>query len=248
MIKDIKQYDALIVGGGIAGIEAALTMGDANYKVLLVEKSPSVGGVMALLSKVFPTLDCSACIATPKMCSTLYHPNIDLMLYSEIQEIHKLSEANFEATIVKKPKYVNWDDCTGCSKCEMVCPVIVPDEYQNNMRGRKAAYIAFDIAVPKKCVIDIDNCIFCGACEKVCPTSAINFLQLPELVTITARSIILATGFKLFDPTSLPQFGYGKSKNVITAMQMDRLLAPTRPYNALVRPGDGKEPSKIAYR
>ena len=247
MINNIKQYDALIIGGGIAGIEAALTMGDANYKVLLVDKSPSVGGVMALLSKVFPTLDCSSCIATPKMASTLYHPNIDLMLYSEIQEIRKMSEAHFEATIIKKPKYVNWDDCTGCSQCEMACPVIVKDEYQYGMRGRKAAYIAFDIAVPKKCVIDIDNCTFCGACERVCPTSAINFLQIPELVTITARSVIIATGFNLFDPSVLPQFGYGKSQNIITAMQMDRLLAPTRPYNAVLRPSDGKEPSKIAY-
>ena len=247
MTEDYEEYDTLIIGAGIAGIEAALTLGDAGRNVLLVDKSPTVGGIMAQLSKVFPTLDCSACIATPKMASAVYHPNITLSVYSEIEEVLKHDEADFRARIIQKPKYVEWDDCTGCSLCEMECPVIVSDEFQHHMRGRKAVYIAFDIAVPKKSVIDIDNCIFCGQCEKVCPTSAINFLQKPVTKNVRVKSVLLATGFELFDATLKPEFGFNQSKNIITAMQMDRLLAPTRPYNAVLRPSDGKEPGKIAY-
>ena len=247
MSENIEEFDTLIIGAGIAGIEAALTLGDAGRNVLLVEESPTVGGKMAQLSKVFPTLDCSACIATPKMASVVYHPNVTLLSYSEIEEVLKHDEADFSAKILLKPKYVEWDDCTGCSLCEMACPVIVGDEYQYDMRGRKAIYIAFDIAVPKKTIVDIDNCIFCGACERACPTSAINFLQKPEIKNVRVKSVLLTTGFELFDASLKPNFGYEKSKNIITAMQMDRLLAPTRPYNAVLRPSDGKEPGKIAY-
>lgn len=247
MSENYEEYDTLIIGAGIAGIEAALTLGDAGRNVLLVEESPTVGGKMAQLSKVFPTLDCSACIATPKMASAYYHPKVTLLAYSSIEEVLKHNEGDFSAKITLKPRYVEWDDCTGCSLCEMACPVIVSDEYQYHMRGRKAVYIAFDIAVPKKSVIDIDNCIFCGACEKACPTNAINFLQKPVSKNVRVKSVLLTTGFELFDATMKADFGYGKSKNIITAMQMDRLLAPTRPYNTVQRPSDGKEPGKIAY-
>ena len=247
MTSDYEEYDTLIIGAGIAGIEAALTLGDAGKKVLLVEQSPTVGGHMAKLSKVFPTLDCSACIATPKMASAVYHPNVTLYAYAEMEEVLKNGEADFRGKILMKPRYVEWDDCTGCSLCEIACPVVVSDEYQYDMRGRKAIYIAFDIAVPKKSVIDIDNCIFCGACERACPTSAINFLQKPEIKNVKVKSVLLATGFELFDAALKPNFGYGRSRNIITAMQMDRLLAPTRPYNTVQRPSDGKEPGKIAY-
>jgi len=242
-----KEYDVLVIGGGIAGVEAALTIADAGYNVLLVEKEPSIGGKMALLSKVFPTLDCSSCIATPKMAAVAHHPNIDMLTYSEVEEIVKISEGNFEVKILKKPRYVDLDKCTGCSQCEMACPVIIPDEFQFGMRGRKAAYIPFDIAIPKKAVIDIDNCIFCGSCERACPADAINFLDEPETLQINVGAIVLAVGFNLFDARLKPMFGFGTYKNVITAMQMDRLLAPTRPFNSVMRPSDGKEPMKIAY-
>lgn len=247
MTEEIEEYDVLVVGAGIAGIEASLTLADAGYKVLLVEKQGSVGGHMALLSKVFPTLDCASCITTPKMASVLYHPNITLLTYSEVKGIERKGEADFRAEILEKSRYVHLDKCTGCSECEMACPVIVEDEFQFGLRGRKAAYIPFDIAVPKKSIIDIDNCIFCGACERACPTDAIDFTMLPKTRHIKVKSVILATGFKLFDPLQKPEFGYGKSSNVITSMEMDRLLAPTRPYNSLLRPSDGKEPAKIAY-
>ena len=247
MKEENADYDVMIVGAGIAGIEAALTLGETGKKVLLVEKTPSIGGKMALLSKVFPTLDCCACICTPKMASVIYHPNVTLMTYCDVQEINKIGETDFKAKVIARPKYVNWTTCTGCTLCEMACPVILNDEFQYNMRGRKAAYIAFDIAVPKKAIIDIDNCTLCGACERVCPTSAIDFLQEPVIHNIKAKAVILATGFELFNPELKPEFGYGISKNIITAMQMDRLLAPTRPYNNVLRPSDGKEPMKIAY-
>ncbi len=247
MKEENSDYDVLIIGAGIAGIEAALTLGDTGKKVLLIEKTPSVGGKMALLSKVFPTLDCCACICTPKMASVIHHPNVSVITCCEVQEVLKKGEANFSAKFLAKPKYVDWDACTGCSMCEMACPVIVSDEFQYDMRGRKAAYIAFDIAVPKKAIIDIENCTFCGACERVCPTNAIDFLQKPIVYNISIKAVIITTGFELFKPELKPEFGYGRSKNVITAMQMDRLLAPTRPYNTVQRPSDGKEPMKIAY-
>lgn len=242
-----EEYDVLVIGGGIAGIEASLTLGDAGYKVLLVEKEPSIGGKMSLLSKTFPTLDCASCIATPKMAAAAHHPNITLLTYSEVQEVVKNGEADFSVKILKKPRYVDINACTGCGDCENACPVIVSDEFQFDMRGRKAAYIPYDIAVPKKAVIDIDNCILCGACERVCPASAIDFTQEAEVLNVKVGAIIIATGFNLSSPELRPEFGYGRCKNVITAMQMDRLLAPTRPYNSVLRPLDGKEPMRIAY-
>jgi len=242
-----KEYDVLVIGGGIAGMEASITLGDMGYKVLLVEEKPSIGGHMALLSKVFPTLDCSSCIVTPKMALAAHHPNITLLTYSEVKEVVKEGEGNFTVKILKKPRYVDLDACTGCGRCEDVCPVIVPNEYDFGLRGRKAAYIPFDTAVPKKAVIDIEHCILCGSCERICPADAIDFTQEPEELDIKVGAIIIATGFKLFPAELKEQYGYGKYKNVITAMQMDRLLSPTRPFNAVLRPLDGKEPMNIAY-
>lgn len=242
-----EEYDVLVIGGGIAGIEAALNLGDAGFKVLLVEKSPSLGGHMALLSKVFPTLDCASCITTPKMAAAAHHPNITLYTYSEVKEINKVKEGEFEVKILKKARYVDIDACTGCSECERACPVIVPDEYQFGLRGRKAAYIAFDIAVPKKATIDIENCILCGACERVCPTHAIDFTQEPKIVNVKVGAVIIATGFRLFPAELKSEWLYGKAKNVITSMQMDRMLAPTGPFGGIFRLSDGKEAEKIAY-
>jgi len=202
---------------------------------------------MILLSKVFPTLDCAACITTPKVSEISRHPGITIFTGSEIVSIAKKAENDFEADVVKNPRYVNIDDCTACQLCEEACPVITSDQYQFNLIGRKAAFIPFSIASPKAAAIDIENCTLCGACEKVCPTKCIDFTQEKEEYRVKVRSVIIATGFKLFDPLAMPRYGYGLHKNVITSMQMERQLAPTRPFNTILRPGDGKMPCKIAY-
>jgi len=241
------SFDVLVVGGGIAGGEAALNLANNGLKVLLVEKELSIGGKMILLSKVFPTLDCAACITTPKVSEISRHPGITIFTGSEIVSIAKKAENDFEADVVKNPRYVNIDDCTACQLCEEACPVITSDQYQFNLIGRKAAFIPFSIASPKAAAIDIENCTLCGACEKVCPTKCIDFTQEKEEYRVKVRSVIIATGFKLFDPLAMPRYGYGLHKNVITSMQMERQLAPTRPFNTILRPGDGKMPCKIAY-
>jgi heterodisulfide reductase subunit A len=246
MKKTDKTYDVLVIGGGIAGQEAALNLADMNHKVLLVEKGLSIGGKMIQLSKVFPTLDCAACITTPKMSETARHPNITLMLNSEIESIAKNGD-DFEVDITKKPRYVISELCTGCQLCEFVCPQIVDDQYNYNMVGRKAIYIPFNLANPKIATIDIDNCIHCKRCVKVCAPKAIDFEQKEEKVNIVAKSVVVTTGYQLFPPAGKPEYGYTKYPNVIDSMQMDRLIAPTRPYNNVLRPGDGKIPDNIAY-
>ncbi|MDO5663770.1 MAG: FAD-dependent oxidoreductase [Bacteroidia bacterium] len=245
--RKVIKYDALVIGGGIAGGEAALNLANTGYKVLLVEKDRSLGGKMILLSKVFPTLDCSACITTPKVSEIARHQNITIFTESEVSDIVKKSENNFTAQITKKPRYVRVEDCTACQLCEKACPVSVRDEYQFGLIGRKAAFIPFSIANPKAAAIDIENCTLCGACEKVCPTHCIDFTMETEYYELHTKTVILATGFNLFDPLEIPRYGYGQYKNVITSMQMEREIAPTRPFNTILRPGDGKVPDKIAY-
>lgn len=243
----IKEFDVLVVGGGIAGGESALNLANLGYKVLLVEKELSIGGKMILLSKVFPTLDCSACITTPKVSEIARHQNITIYTGAEPIKITKKGPHHFEALILQKPRYVNVPDCTGCQLCEDACPVSVTDEYQYGLVGRKAAYIPFSIASPRAAAIDIENCTLCGACERVCPTQCIDFTQIEEQIPVRIKSIVLATGFNLFDPMKIPRYGYGKFKNVLTSIQMERQLAPTRPFNTILRPGDGKMPDNIAY-
>jgi heterodisulfide reductase subunit A len=215
--------------------------------VLLVEKDHSLGGKMILLSKVFPTLDCAACITTPKVSEIARHKNITIFTESEVTNITKKSTKSFVAQITKKPRYVHVDDCTACQLCEQACPVNVRDEYQYGLVGSKAAHIPFSIANPKAAVIDIENCTLCGACERVCPTHCIDFTMETEYYELHTKTVVLATGFTLFDPIEIPRYGYGRYKNVITSMQMEREIAPTRPYNTILRPEDGKVPDRIAY-
>lgn len=241
------DYDVLVIGAGIAGEESALKLADMGFKVLLIEKEPSIGGKMILLSKVFPTLDCAACITTPKVSETARHPNITIFTLTEAESIVKEENNLFSVTLKKHPRYVVESDCTGCQECETVCPMVVKDQFQFNLVARKAIYIPFNIANPRVALIDIENCTLCGACEQKCPSNCIDFTQKEELVNIKVKSVIVATGFKLFDPISIERYGYGKYKNVITSMQMERELAPTRPFNSVLRPSDGKVPDKIAY-
>lgn len=246
-IKKNISYDALVIGAGIAGGEAALNLAATGYKVLLVEKDLSVGGKMIMLSKVFPTLDCAACITTPKISEISRHPNITIFTGSEVGNIRKISDNEFTAQVTRKPRYVHVEDCTACQLCEKACPVSVRDQYQFGLIGRKAAFIPFSICSPKAAAIDIESCTLCGACERACPTNCIDFTMETEVMELHVKTIILATGFNLFDAHKMPRYGYGNHKNVITALQMERQLAPTRPYNTILRPGDGKVPDRIAY-
>ncbi len=243
----ILEYDVLVVGGGIAGGESALNLANIGYKILIVERELSIGGKMILLSKVFPTLDCAACITTPKVSEIARHPNITVFTGAEPLKITKNGEHDFEAIVLQKPRYVDVDACTGCQLCEQACPVSVTDEYQFGLIGRKAAFIPFSIASPRAAAIDIENCILCGACERACPPDCIDFTQTEEKFLVKVKAVVTATGFKLFDPLKIPRYGYGKFKNVITSMQMERELAPTRPFNTVLRPGDGKMPDNLAY-
>lgn len=240
-------YDALVIGAGIAGNETALNLANTGYNVLLVEKEHSIGGKMILLSKVFPTLDCAACITTPKVSEISRHPNITIFTGSTVSGIRKTDNNEFTAQVSRKPRYVHVEDCTACQLCEKACPVSVKDQYQFGLVGRKAAHIPFSICSPKAAVIDLENCTLCGACERVCPTSCIDFTMEEEQFDLQVKTVVVATGFELFDPLKMPRYGYGVYKNVLTSMQMERQIAPTRPFNTILRPGDGKMPDRIAY-
>lgn len=219
----IMEFNALVIGGGIAGMESSLTLADSGYRVLLVDTYPSIGGKMIQLSKVFPTTDCAGCITTPKMAAVSKHENITLMTYSEIKEIVKRGERDFLVKILKKPRYVDESKCIGCGRCETVCPILIPDEYNYGLVGRKAAHIPFAMATPRLALIDFDNCTMCGRCERECPTEAIDFLQKPQEITVKTKAIIIATGFKPYKPKD-EEFGYGLD-GVLTLPQFERLLA-----------------------
>ncbi|MEX2143069.1 MAG: CoB--CoM heterodisulfide reductase iron-sulfur subunit A family protein [Anaerolineales bacterium] len=241
-----QHFDALVVGGGIAGLQTAVDLADQGFQVALVEREPSVGGKMIVLSKVFPTLDCGSCITTPKMAAVAHHPNIQLFTYCEVQSIRKKG-AGSVATVLQKPRYVDGAKCTGCRLCEYACPITIANEFDQNLGAYRAIRVPFSTAVPQTAVMDADNCLFCGKCETVCPVDAIDFNQKPETFTIQATAVILATGFKLTPMDAKKEYNAAKLHNVIDPLMMERLLAPTGPYGRILRPGDGKEPTSIAY-
>lgn len=239
-------FDALIVGGGIAGLQAALDLADQDFKVAVVEKDASIGGKMIRLSKVFPTLDCASCITTPKMAAAAHHENITLFTYCDLKSL-KRNGNDIIAFVTQQPRYVDPDECIGCRQCEYGCPVYVSDEEQGGFNMRKAIYIPFSNAIPQIALMDVENCSLCGICAKVCPTKAVDYFQKPFDFTIQARTAVLATGFNLTSIQQKKEYGQGMVENVITSMQMERLLAPHGPYQRVIRPSDGKEPDSIAY-
>jgi heterodisulfide reductase subunit A len=240
------HVDALVVGGGIAGMQSALDLADQGFQVALVEREPSIGGKMITLSKVFPTLDCCSCITTPKMSAVAHHPNIQLFTYCEVQSVDETGEG-FDVAILKRPRYVDASKCTGCRQCEYECPITVPSPFDRGLGSYRAIRVPFSTAVPQTAVLDIDNCLLCGKCEKVCPVEAVDFTQQPETFTIHATAVVLATGFELTDLGAKKEYGGGQLQNVIDPLMMERFLAPTGPYGRVLRPGDGMEPTTIAY-
>ncbi len=243
----------LIIGGGIAGIQGALDAANAGAKVTLVEKSPTVGGKMSVLDKNFPTLDCSICIESPKMSEVALNPNIELLTMAQVQGIEGES-GDFTVTIRQDSRYVT-DACTRCAECVSVCPVIVRNEADYGMAARKAIYTPIEQSVPGPYVIDTENCLNdppnllpCSRCTDACGPNAIDFNMKPKTIERNVVSVVVATGFDLLDPALLSEFGYGRHPDILTSMELERLLQASGPsMGEIVRPSDGKHPEKVLF-
>ncbi len=244
--------NVLVIGGGIAGIQASLDLADKDMQVYLVEREPSIGGRMAQLDKTFPTNDCSICILAPKMADCFGHPNIKVMTYSEVKGVEG-EAGNFTVKVLRKARYVNEDKCTGCGDCNAKCPVKVPNEFDMGLGMRKAIYLPFLQAVPRVMTIDEENCIFfkkgkCRVCEKQCKIGAIEFDKGPEEVDLKVSAIIVATGFDVWDPSDAKEYGYGKYPNVYTALEFERLINAAGPTGGHIqRRSDGERPKRIGF-
>jgi len=233
------EEDTVIVGGGIAGIQASLEIANAGYKVYLVEKSGTIGGHMAMFDKTFPTLDCAACILTPKMVEVGQHPNIEILSYSEVEKV-KGEAGDFKVLVNKKARRVDMATCIACGLCSDVCPTKVPSEFDAEVSLRKAIYIPFPQAVPNKYLIDEESCLYvktgkCGVCAKKCPVDAIDLDEKDEKFEINAGNIIIATGFKTFEAKRAENYGYGVYPNVITSLEFERLVNASGPTGGLLR-------------
>jgi heterodisulfide reductase subunit A2 len=242
----------MVVGGGIAGMQAALDLGNSGYYVYLVEKFPAIGGTMAQFDKTFPTNDCAMCILSPKLVEVGRHINIELLTLAEVQDISG-EEGDFTVTVAQRARYVDMSKCIACGVCATKCPKKVDNEYNQGLDKRKAIYVKYPQAVPLKYVIDKANCLYflkgrCKACEKFCPAGAINFADQDQDRKIKVGSVIMAPGFKAFDPTGYTGYHYANQPNVITALEFERLLTASGPtMGHLMRPSDHGEPRKIAF-
>ncbi len=245
----------LVIGGGVAGIHAALDLGDMDFEVYLVDRDPTIGGWMALLDKTFPTLDCSICILGPKMVEVARHPNVKLLTYAEVKEVEGYV-GNFKVKILKKPRYVDVEKCNACGECAKVCPVELPDRYSLNLGWRKAIYIPYPQAIPASYVLDEENCLglvplACSKCRVACDESgaeAINFDARPEIIEVEVGTIIVATGYAPYDPLEVKEYGYGVYPNVLTCIELERLINAAGPTGGnVVRPSDRRTPKKVAF-
>ncbi|HDR73751.1 MAG TPA: CoB--CoM heterodisulfide reductase iron-sulfur subunit A family protein [Methanoculleus sp.] len=253
------EHAAMVVGGGVAGMQAALDLGNAGIKTYLIERSPTIGGRMSQLDKTFPTLDCSQCILTPKMVDVGRNENIELMTYTEVAEVEGYI-GNFEITLRKKARGVLTPDeaeargivgggCNGCGDCVEVCPVIKGNEFEFEMAPRKAIYIYHPQVVPNLYTVDFNTCIKCGLCVEACgEKKAIDLEMVDELIKVKVGTAILATGYDLFPIENKTEWGYKKYENVITGLEFERLICASGPTGGhLVRPSDGETPKKVAF-
>jgi len=243
---------ALVIGGGVAGIQTALDLADAGHQVYLVEKEPSIGGIMAQLDKTFPTMDCSICVLGPKMMDVGRHPRIELLAYSTVEEVSGYV-GNFKVRVRRKARYVGEDECTVCGDCAEVCPVILADEFQQGFSSRKAAYIPLPQAVPSSYLIDMEHClgnnpIACDKCIDACEKQCIDLNMQDKIVELDVGTIIVATGMGIYDPTPLDEYGYTRFENVITSVEFERLICGGGPTEGhLIRPSDRQTPKRIGF-
>lgn len=248
----MSNQSVLVVGGGIAGIQASIDLGNMGFQVYLVEKTPSIGGRMAQLDKTFPTNDCSMCILAPKMIECSGHENVHLLTYCEVAEVSG-GVGHFKVVVRRKPRYVDVTKCTACGDCTEKCPRRVPDEFNAGLGKRKAIYLPFPQAVPRKMTVDAEVCLYltkgrCRVCEETCQAGAIDFEQQEELLELEVGAVVLATGFDPFDPTPLREYGYGKIEDVITGLEYERLICASGPTGGrLERPSDGRIPRVVAF-
>jgi heterodisulfide reductase subunit A len=252
-VPEAKKIGAvLVVGGGIGGVQASLDLANAGFKVYLMEASPAIGGRMAQLDKTFPTNDCSMCILSPKLVECGRHPDIELLTYSELLALHG-APGHFQAQVLKHPRYINEDLCTGCGTCQEKCPSKAQSEFDEGLGERKAIYVPYPQAIPKTPVIDTEICTYflkgkCRVCEKVCPAKAVDFEQKAQEVEIEVGAVILAVGYEVFDARLKAEYGYGRYANCVSSIEFERILSASGPYGGEIqRPSDNEHPHKIAW-
>ncbi|MDL2246569.1 CoB--CoM heterodisulfide reductase iron-sulfur subunit A family protein [Methanobrevibacter sp. OttesenSCG-928-K11] len=245
--KVAVENTSLVIGGGVAGIQSALDLADMGFKTYMVEKQPTIGGRMGQLDKTFPTLDCSMCILAPKMVDVAKHENIELITYAEVKQVDGYI-GNFTVKIEKKPRFIHEDLCVGCGSCVEVCPIEIPNYFDEGIGMVKAAYIPFPQAVPLCATIDKDYCIECNLCDQICERGAVDHQQQAETIELEIGTIVAATGYDPFDPSDIYQYGYGRFTNVITAMEIERMINASGPTEGhVIKPSDGKEPKRVAF-
>ena len=245
-MKD-KVGAVLVVGGGIAGIQASLDLADSGFKVHLADESPTIGGTMTQLDKTFPTNDCAMCILAPKLVTAGRHPNIELVMGAEMKSVEG-EEGHFKVSMIRRPRYVNEEKCTGCGVCAEKCPVEAIDEFNQGLSERGAIYVKYPQAVPLVYAIDRDKCIGCGTCQEVCKAGAVEYDEKEKEIVLDVGSIILSPGFDEFDPSVKSEYGYSRFPNVMSSIEFERILSASGPYGGMVlRPSDGEVPQRIAF-